>query len=219
MPSTLYDVDHYINSKLQRDTVQVQTELLWAQRNNKEKKGGHGVLQLPTERPFFERVFHSNKELQLLLTTWLYKSWMQNQTSSAKRKWRKSSPFSFSSTFSSTSISSTMATVTQPDPNIWLADLGASHHISCNMGNYTTFERIDKPYKIQQLQGEILVTHWGTIQLVTQSATRPRHLLLSQVLYIPGMNFNILSLQKIVAPNYIPVFGEIHQKCIIKKTL
>ena len=112
-----------------------------------------------------------------------------------------------------------MATVISPDSNIWLADSGASHHTSCNTTNYTTFERIDKPYKIQQVQGEVLVTHWGTVQLVTHSASGPRHLLLSEVLYIPTMTFNLLSLQNIINANYIPMFAEIKNKCIIKKSL
>ena len=112
-----------------------------------------------------------------------------------------------------------MATVTEPGTNMWLADSGASHHTSCNMSNYSTFERIDKPYKIQQVQGEVLVTHWDTVQLVTQSATGPRNLLLSEILYIPTMDFNLLSLQKIIKANCIPLFGEIQNKCIIKKLL
>ena len=87
------------------------------------------------------------------------------------------------------------------------------------MSNYSTFERIDKPYKIQQVQGEVLVTHWDTVQLVTQSSTGPRNLLLSEILYIPTMDFNLLSLQKIIKANCIPLFGEIQNKCIIKKLL
>ena len=87
------------------------------------------------------------------------------------------------------------------------------------MTNYTTFERINKPYRIQQVQGEVLVTHWGTVQLVTQSASGPRHILLSEILYIPTMTFNLLYLQKIINANYIPVFAEIKKKCIIKKSL
>ena len=112
-----------------------------------------------------------------------------------------------------------MAIVTQPGTNVWLADSGASHHTSCNISNYSTFERIDKPYKIQQLQGEVLVTHWGIVQLVTQSSTGPRNLILSEVLYIPTMDFNLLSLKNIIKANCIPMFGEIQDKCIIKKIL
>ena len=54
---------------------------------------------------------------------------------------------------------------------------------------------------------------------MTQSASDSRHLLLSEILYIPTMTFNLFSLQKIINANYILVFAEIQNKRIIKKSL
>ena len=55
--------------------------------------------------------------------------------------------------------------------------------------------------------------------MASTSSTGSRNLLLSEVLYIPTMDFNLLSLQKIIKANCIPVFGQIQDKCIIKKLL
>ena len=113
-----------------------------------------------------------------------------------------------------------MANVDNPSTDvIWLGDTRASHHTTHDMVNYSTFEKMSTPYKIKQVQGEVHVTHCGTVNLIVQSATGPRPLLLKEVLYIPNMNFNLFSLQKIIKENYIPVFDEMKEKCIIKKTL
>ena len=102
---------------------------------------------------------------------------------------------------------------------IWPAYSGASHHTTYDMGNFTDFTELSTPYRIKQVQGEVIVTHFGTVDLIVQSATCPRLLTLAKVLYIPTMTFNLLSLQKIINERFIPVFGELNNKCIIKKVL
>ena len=100
-----------------------------------------------------------------------------------------------------------------------LMHTGASHHTTHDMDNYTSFSKLDKPYSIQQVQGDVLVTHSGSVILITDSAHGPIPLRLNNVLYIPTMSFSILSLQKLVDANYVPVFGEIPQKVVVKKVL
>ena len=87
------------------------------------------------------------------------------------------------------------------------------------MANYSTFEKLSTPYKIKQVQGEMHVTHCGTVNLIVQSIIGPRPLLLTEVLYILSMNFNLFSLQKIMKAKYNLVFDELKDKCIVKKTL
>ena len=112
-----------------------------------------------------------------------------------------------------------MATVDNISTGVWLGDTGASHHTTHDMDNYTSFSKLNKPYKIQQVQGDVLVTHSGSVILITESAHGPIPLRLNNVLYIPTMYFNILSLQKLVDANYVPVFGEIPQNVVVKKVL
>ena len=112
-----------------------------------------------------------------------------------------------------------MATVDNISSGVWLGDTGASHHTTHDMDNYTSFSKLDKPYSIQQVQGDVLVTHSGSVILITESAHGPIPLRLNNVLYIPTMSFSILSLQKLVDANYVPVFGEIPQKVVVKKVL
>ena len=102
--------------------------------------------------------------------------------------------------------------------NIWLGDSRASHHTTHDMANYSTFSRLTNPYKITQVQGEVLVTHSGTVNITTQLATGSQTLQLHDVLYIPSMSFSLLSLQKMVDADFIPVFKEISGKVVIKET-
>ena len=100
-----------------------------------------------------------------------------------------------------------------------LGDTRASHHTTYDMANFPTFRRLSTPYRIKKLQGEVNVTRCGTVNLIVQSARGPGPLQLKEVLYIPSMNFNLFSLQKVIKAKYIPVFDELHNKCVIKKTL
>ena len=67
---------------------------------------------------------------------------------------------------------------------IWLGNSGASHHTTHDMKNCLCFTQLDKPFKIQQVQGVVHVTHGGTVDLITDSETGPRPLRLHGVLYI-----------------------------------
>ena len=87
------------------------------------------------------------------------------------------------------------------------------------MSNFIDFAKLSTPYTIKQIQGEVIVTHLGTVDLIVRSATGPRLLTLTEVLYIPTMTLNRLSLQKRIMGRFIPVFGEVPNKCIIMKVL
>lgn len=94
-----------------------------------------------------------------------------------------------------------------------------SHHTTHDMANFPTFRRLSTPYRIYQVQGEVNITRYGSINLTVQSATGHRSLQLTEVLYIPSVNFNLFSLQKVIKAKCIPVFDELHNKCVITKNL
>ena len=112
-----------------------------------------------------------------------------------------------------------MATLDDPTPRVRLADLGASHHTTHDAANFSTFTQLDKPYTIKQVQGEVTITHWGTVDLITTSATGPTTLHLQEVLYIPTMTFNLLSLQRLIDNNVTPLFNIIPSKAILNQPL
>ena len=75
------------------------------------------------------------------------------------------------------------------------------------------------PFSIQQVQGTIAVTHSGTMILEVDSKHGKTALWLTNVLFIESMQFNILSLQQLLAVDFILVFNEVANKVVIKKIL
>ena len=104
-------------------------------------------------------------------------------------------------------------------PTTWLCDTSASHHIRHRREFFTTLEPISGTFRIKQVQGTIDVTHHGTIMLQVDSATGKRQIKLSNVLLIKSMQFNILSLQKVLATGYIYTFNLITGKVVVQKQL
>ena len=100
-------------------------------------------------------------------------------------------------------------------PTTWLCDTGASHHICHRREFFTTLQPISGTFRIKQVEGTIKVTHHGTIMLQVDSATGKRELKLSNVLLIESMQFNILSLQKVLAADYIYTFNLIPRKAVV----
>ena len=103
--------------------------------------------------------------------------------------------------------------------NTFLADSGASHHICHERASFCKLAPLPGPFKIQQVQGTVDVTHSGTVMVEVDSVHGKVPLTLKNVLFIPSMDFNILSMQKMVAADFIPVYNEIPGKVVIKKIL
>ena len=47
----------------------------------------------------------------------------------------------------------------------FLGDTGASHHNACKREYFTELSPLPRPFKINQVQGTVAVTHWGTVVL------------------------------------------------------
>ena len=101
----------------------------------------------------------------------------------------------------------------------FIGDTGASHHIVHKREYFSELSPLPGPFTINQVQGTVAVTHWGTFMLEVDSAWGKRPLRLTKVLLIESMGFNILSLQKMRAANFIPVYDEVEGKVDIKNKL
>ena len=101
----------------------------------------------------------------------------------------------------------------------FLGDTGASHHIVHKRGYFSELSPLPGPFHINQVQGKIQVTYWGTVMVEVDSAIGKQPLRLTNVLLIESMEFNILSLQKMRAAGFIPVYAEVEGKVVIKKRL
>ena len=97
-------------------------------------------------------------------------------------------------------------------PTTWLCDTGASHHICHRREFFTSLQPISGTFKHT---GTFDVTHHGTVMLQVDSATGKRELELSNVLLIESMQFNILSVQKVLATGYIYTFNLIPRKAVV----
>ena len=69
------------------------------------------------------------------------------------------------------------------------------------------------------MQGEVKITHWGTVDLTTETASGFTTLHLDEVLHIPTMTFSLLSLQRLIASNVTPIFNIIPSRAVLNKLL
>ena len=99
----------------------------------------------------------------------------------------------------------------------FLGDTGASHHIVCKREYFSELSPLPRPFRINQVQGSVAVTHWGTVALEVDGDNGKQPFWLVEVLLIESMDFNILSLQKLRAASYIPVYDKVEGKVVINK--
>lgn len=99
----------------------------------------------------------------------------------------------------------------------WLCDSGASHHICHCRDMFSTIEPMTKKFRIKQVEGFIDIKFHGTVILHVDSAGGKQQLTLSNVLLIETMQFNIFSLQKLLAADWIYTFNLIPGKAVVQK--
>ena len=112
-----------------------------------------------------------------------------------------------------------MATIDETTTGVWLADSRALHHTNFDAAHFTTYKPRDKPYIIRQVQGEVKITLWGTVDLITEIASGFNTLHLDEVLHIPSMTFILLSLQRLIDGIVTPIFNIIPSKAVLSKLL
>ena len=99
----------------------------------------------------------------------------------------------------------------------WLGDTGSSHHIKSTRAGMTDVENCPPGTKIRQVQGVVDVEEWGTVLLEVDGANGKRIMKLHETLIVPHINVNLFSLQRVLNHGFIPVYGEVEGKCLIKK--
>ena len=104
----------------------------------------------------------------------------------------------------------------QPD-DMWLGDTGSSHHIKSTGAGMVNVEPCPPGTRIRQVQGFVNVEEWGTV-LVEVDREHGKHIMhLHETLIVPDINVNLFSLQQVINGGFLPVYGEVEGKCVIKK--
>ena len=102
----------------------------------------------------------------------------------------------------------------EPGAN-WIIDSGATSHI-CNDSNYfVELEKLKKPVDVILEDGHVLKAEGrGTVVLLTRAMGQTRKCKLHDVLYVPKLTYNLLSVSRAVNRGISFVFSE--HSCIIK---
>ena len=99
----------------------------------------------------------------------------------------------------------------------WLGDSGASHHIKSSATGMINVTKCPPGTKIRQVQGTVFVEKWGSVLLQVDGEDGKKTIRLDETLIIPGISVNLFSLQRVLDMGYLPVYGEVPNKCVIKK--
>ena len=67
------------------------------------------------------------------------------------------------------------------------------------------------------MQGTVDVEEWGSVLLQVDGEDGKKTIRLDETLIVPGITVNLFSLQRVLDMGYLPVYGEVADKCIIKK--
>ena len=98
----------------------------------------------------------------------------------------------------------------------FLADTGASHHIFHDPSYFNSISPLPRPFMVNHVDGCVEVKHVGTVTLEVDAEVGKQILRLENVLYMPSMNYNIVSLQRLRAAKFIYTFSEVRGKAVIK---
>ncbi|KAL4585747.1 hypothetical protein LXL04_010371 [Taraxacum kok-saghyz] len=99
------------------------------------------------------------------------------------------------------SINTSSARPTSPN-STWMFDSGASHHVASNSASFYTLSEYGRPDEIVLGNGNALpISHTGYTTLPTSS--RPLHL--NNILFVPKMRNNLVSVAKLSRANHVSV--------------
>ena len=71
--------------------------------------------------------------------------------------------------------------------------------------------------KIRQVQGFVDLKEWGTVLLEVDGENEKHIMQLRETLIVLDINVNLFSLQRVIGGGFLPVYGEVEGKCVIKK--
>ena len=101
--------------------------------------------------------------------------------------------------------------------DIWLGDSGASHHIKSSSSRMINVTKCPPGTTIRRVQGTEDVEKWGSVLLQVDGQNGKKTIRLDETLIVPGITVNLFSLQRVLEMGYLPVYGEVVDKCILKK--
>ena len=79
-----------------------------------------------------------------------------------------------------------------------MCDSGADYHMTGDISLLDFVENIPSTFFVKQIKGRVEVSQWGVVRLGTDGVDgEKRELELREVLYMPGMQVNIFSQQRI----------------------
>ena len=110
-----------------------------------------------------------------------------------------------------------LAGESEPPDDKWLGDSGSSHHIKSTQHGMVDVKPCPAGTKIRQVQGVVNVKEWGTVLLEVEGASDKHIIKLCETLIVPSINVNLFSLQRVIRGGFLPVYGEVEGKCLIKK--
>ena len=97
----------------------------------------------------------------------------------------------------------------------WIVDSGASCHVCNNRGLFVVFENLEKPVDIILGDGDTPnAVGCGAVMLTMKSGQLERRCKLHDVLYVPELSYNLLSVLKAVERGVSFTFND--QACIIQ---
>lgn len=118
-----------------------------------------------------------------------------------------------------------MATGMQGKTNIWIINSGATHHMTSNRNWLSSFMNVFLPKQVKIANGQGLdVLGHGDICLT-------KSLVLKEVLYVPGLECNLISVRKLMQDNnclavfspstcvFIPSSSCFQEKCMKEKVM
>jgi hypothetical protein len=96
---------------------------------------------------------------------------------------------------------------------VWLLDSGTSSHVCCLKEFYKDFEPYNSKIKVGDGR-EVRVTGKGSVEIKVKTNNQIKNLRLEDVLYVPELKVNLISIGKISKRGYVIIFKE--NKCLIK---
>ena len=105
------------------------------------------------------------------------------------------------------------------DCDTWLGDSGSSHHIKSTATGMVDDRPCPAGTRIRQVKGVVDVAEWGTVLIEVDGEHGKHTMRLSETLIVPDINVNLFSLQRVIKMGYLPVYGEVEGKCLIKKRI
>ena len=81
--------------------------------------------------------------------------------------------------------------------NKWIVDSAASNHMCCEASRFSSMRKLEKVKKIKVGNGKYLkASKTGTVKLLIKTGNKVRKCKLNNVLFVPDLKFNLLSVSK-----------------------